>query len=174
MQCTPAQLALLAGAVETADITQAQRNELRSVIMALVETADITQKDRNEVLSAIILARKPALQFRPVDGAHLTNGGRWDYPGAGRWLLHLAAHNPDRWVHVGQAAEIKRLRMAATRAASALVTVDPHLAKALAPAREPEGPGVRFRRSAGRTEMRWRRAPGVSVAVGCWYEVGVT
>lgn len=153
MQVTPSQLALLAGAVETADLTQAQRNELRSVILQ---------------------ARAQALQFRPVDGRHLTNGGWWDYPGAGRWLLHLAAHNPDRWVHVGQAAEIKRLRMAATRAASALVTVDPHLAKALAPAREPEGPGVRFRRSAGRTEMRWRRAPGVSVAVGCWYEVGVT
>jgi hypothetical protein len=137
-------------------------------LQTAVAASDVLPAERKRALVSLLLQlRAPPLQFRYCGaGTWLTNGGRWAFDGRGAALLHLAMHNPGRWLDLAPGASLRAQQGAAARAARHLAGVDGSLARVLAPARAAEGVGLRFRLRAGLVQMRWRPPPGRTVATG--------
>lgn len=141
--------------------------DIHDLITAVSTTKALPPERQRELQSLLIKLSLPPLQFRPLlSGGWLTNGGRWCYDGIGAWVLHLCAHNPDRWLDLAEGRELAAWTMATGRAARSLAAVDGHLAAVLAPSRTAAGQGVRLRLHNGRVQVRWRPPPGRPVAVG--------
>lgn len=136
-----------------------------TTILGLVEASNLPQEERNALLSAIIQARKPALQFRPVGGAHLTNGGLWSYAHPGRDALQMAANSPGMWVDLAPNRSHSGWSNMIGRAVESLRKVDPDLAKVLDTTSKPNAPGTHLRTVGDRVQVMWRPGPGVAVEV---------
>lgn len=129
--------------------------DIHDLMTALSTTPTLPPERVRELQSLLMKLSRPTLQFRPLpDGGWLTNGGRWCFDGIGAWVLHLCAHNPDRWLDLAEGRALRAWTMATSRAAKSLAAVDGHLASVFAPSRTVAGPGVRVRRREGRVQVK--------------------
>lgn len=141
--------------------------DITDLLTAVSTTKALEPERQRELQSLLIKLSRPPLQFRPLlGGGWLTDGGRWQPEHEGAGVLHLVAHNPDRWLDLREGITREAWRMAAKRAAMHLAGVDGHLARVLAAARHETAPGLRFRVHEGRVQVRLRLPPGRAIAVG--------
>lgn len=141
---------------------------ITELMNAVEACADLLPEHKRALHSLLIHAQlPPPLQFRPLlDGGWLTDGGRWECDSAGAGVLHLVAHNPNRWLELREGVSLRAWREATARARDSLIAVDAKLAAALKAADTENGPGVRFEMRDGRVHVRWRPPPGRAVTVG--------
>lgn len=137
-----------------------------ALLRGLVLQSNLEPAIRRELDSVLLQVLKPDLHLRYDGGAHQTNGGRWAYAGAGRWVLHLLANNPNRWVGLAPTKSHSGWVSAISRAVESLRAVDSDLARALDTTNKPNAPGTHLRTVDGCVQAMWRPGPGLVVGVG--------